>query len=505
MMAAGFPLLSTLIFLPLAGVVILALLRGEGAAHEQLLRRVALSTSLAVLALSLVLWMRFDPSTSAYQFEDQAVWLPGTGITYHVGVDGISVLLVMLTTIMAPLCIIGAWNAIRVRARDLLIALLLLEGILIGVFSAMDLMLFYIFFEASMVPVFLIIGIWGGAGRAKAALKLFLYTMLGALFMLLAVMVLWQLAGSTDLADLLALSPSLTHHAQMWFFAAFALAFAIKLPLFPLHTWQPDAYAESPTAGSVMLGGVMLNMGSYGFLRFAIPLFPDAARTFSPLIFSLAAIAIVYASLIAMVQKDMKRTIAYSSVAHMGVVAIGLFSVNQHSISGAVMQMLSYGVISGALFLSIGMLEERMRSQEIDRFGGIAKVMPVFSALFMLFTMAAVALPGTVSFTGEFLVIVGAFKSSPWLSVAVSSAMILSVCYMLWLYRRVLFGAITRDEVRRMVDLSPREMAILAPLVVLTLWGGIYPSSFLDFFQASVSALVMRQEALLAATKLAGL
>jgi NADH-quinone oxidoreductase subunit M len=500
-MPAGFPLLSLLVALPLLGVA--AILLGGQPPHAARARGIALGTSLLVLLLSLGLWFGFDKAAPGYQFEEHLPWITSVGITYHLGVDGISVLFVLLTTLMTPICILACWRTGQTGMREYMIALLVLESMLVGVFSAVDLVLFYVFFEASMIPVFLIIGVRGGEGRRAAALKLFLYTMVCMLLMLLAVMTLWQLAGSTDLPDLMRLH--LPVHAQLWVFLAFLVAFGVKMPMWPIHTWQPAAYAEAPTAGSVMLGGVMLNMGAYGFVRFAIPLLPQAAELLTPLVFVLGTIAVVYASLVALAQRDMKRIVAYSSVAHMGIILIGLFTANQQGLSGGLLQMLSHGVVSAALFLCVGVLQDRVRTQEMDRFGGIAKVMPGFAAVFMLFVMAAVALPGTGDFPGELLVIIGAWKSSPWLSAGIGTSMVLGAAYMLHLCRKVLFGRLVREELRGMLDLSLREKAMFAPLVALTLWIGIYPMSFLSFFQASVTALIQHHEAALQTAHLAGL
>ncbi|MHB0705880.1 NADH-quinone oxidoreductase subunit M [Roseomonas mucosa] len=503
MNAAGFPLLSTLTFLPLAGVAAILCLRGEEERIGRLVRGIALGTSLAVLALASLLWFGFDGASGAYQFQEHANWMPETGISYHMGVDGISVLFVLLTALLTPICILASWRMEQTRIRAYMIAFLLLETAMIGVFSAVDLLLFYVFFEAALVPVFLIIGIWGGTHRVRAAFKLFFYTLAGAVLMLLAVLAIWYDAGSTDLTQLMGLH--LSHGAQMWMFLAFFAAFAVKMPMWPFHTWQPEAYAEAPTAGSVMLGGVMLNMGAYGFLRFSIPLFPQATETLAPFVLALSAIAVVYASLVALLQQDMKKIVAYSSIAHMGIATIGVFSIDEQGISGALLQMLAHGVVSGAGFLCIGVLQDRVRSRDIGHFGGIAKVMPAYAVVAMIFTLAAMALPGTASFPGEFLVLVGAWKISPWLTLAAGSSMILGAAYMLRMYRAVVFSRLQRTELRQLLDLSAREKLIFAPLVLLTLWIGIHPGTFLHVFQASVSTLVHRQEAALATAHLAGL
>ncbi len=503
MTAGTFPVLSGLMVLPLLGVLAILLARGSGEGQAGRARGIALGVSLLVLLLSVLLCLFFDPSLSGYQFEERADWMEGVGTVYHMGVDGISVLFVLLVAVMTPIGILSCWRAAPTGMREYMISMLFLESMLIGVFSAVDLVLFYIFFEAAMIPVFLMIGVRGGTARKAAAVKLFLYTMVCMLLMLLAVMTLLGLAGSTDLPVLMRLhiAPSL----QIWLFLAMLIAFGVKMPMWPLHTWQPAAYAEAPTAATVMLGGVMLNMGAYGLIRFAIPLLPDAADRLSPLAFVLGITAVIYASLVALAQRDMKKVVAYSSVAHMGIILIGLFSINQQSLSGAVMQMLSHGVVSAGLFLCVGVLQDRVRSKDIDDFGGVAKPMPVFAGMFMLFVMAAVALPGTGDFPGELLVVTGVWKTSPWLSAGIATSMVLGAAYMLYLYRRVLFGALVKPELRGLLDLSLREKAMLAPLAVLTLWMGIYPMSFLNFFQASLEGMIRHQEAVLAASRLAGL
>ena len=503
MNAAGFPLLSLLTFLPLAGVVAILCIRGDEATVASNARWTALWTSLIVFVLSLILWFRFDPRVADAQFVEQMSWLPEFGVNYHMGVDGISMLFVLLSTFLTPLCILASWEAVQNRVREYMIAFLVLETMMVGMFCALDLIIFYVFFEGVLIPMFLIIGVWGGQRRVYAAFKFFLYTLLGSVLMLLAILALWYNAGSTDIAALLQ-SP-VPSSWQYWMFLAFFASFAVKVPMWPVHTWLPDAHVEAPTAGSVILAGVLLKMGGYGFLRFSIPLFPEASAYFAPLIFALSVVAVIYTSMIAFVQTDMKKLIAYSSVAHMGIVTIGLFTFNQQGISGALFTMLAHGVVSGALFLCVGVLYDRVHSREIARYGGVAKVMPAYAMVFMLFTMASVALPGTANFPGEFLVITGAWRSSAWVALGAGTGMILGAAYMLWLYRRVVFSKVTRDEVRHLLDLSPRELAIFAPLIVLTLWMGLYPSSFTHVWEASVAALVERHEAALAVPRVAGL
>ena len=503
MNAAGFPLLSLLTFLPLAGAAVIMSVRGDDAVVASNARWTALWTSLIVLALSLLLWFRFDTSSAAYQFEEQVRWLPEVGLGYHMGVDGISVLFVLLSTVLTPLCILASWESVQNRVREYMVAFLLLETMMVGMFSALDIVLFYVFFEGVLIPMFLIIGVWGGPRRVYAAFKLFLYTLLGSVLMLLAILALWYNAGSSDIGAVMQLN--LPRSTQIWMFLAFFAAFAVKVPMWPVHTWLPDAHVEAPTAGSVILAGVLLKMGAYGFIRFSIPLFPEAAALFAPVIFVLSVVAVVYTSLVAMAQEDMKKLIAYSSVAHMGIVTLGLFTFNQQGISGALLQMISHGVVSGALYLCVGVLYDRVHSREIARYGGVAKIMPAYALVFMFFTMGSVALPGLAGFPGEFLVLVGAWKANPWAAFGGALGMILGAGYMLYLYRRVIFSRVTREDLRALLDLSPREYVTFAPLILLTIWLGVYPSSFLQFFEASVAALIERHEAALALPRLAGM
>ncbi len=504
MNAAGFPLLSLLTFLPLAGAAIILSVRGDEKVVAQNARWTALWTSLVVFALSLILWFRFDQANPGFQFVEQADWLPEFGVGYHMGVDGISVLFVLLSTALTPLCILASWEAITTRVREYMVAFLVLETMMVGMFSALDFVVFYIFFEGVLIPMFLIIGVWGGARRVYAAFKFFLYTLLGSVLMLLAILYLWYNAGTTDIPTLF--ETAVPRAAQTWIFLAFLASFAVKVPMWPVHTWLPDAHVEAPTAGSVILAGVLLKMGAYGFLRFSLPILPEASADFAPLIFVLSIVAVVYTSLVALAQQDMKKLIAYSSVAHMGIVTLGIFTFNAQGLSGALFTMLAHGVVSGALFLCVGVLYDRVHSRDIARYGGVAKIMPSYALIFLLFTMASIGLPGTANFVGEFLVIVGAWRVNPWVAFGAALGMILGAAYMLWLYRRVAFGRITRDDLRALLDLSPREYAVFAPLILLTLWMGVYPQSFLSFFEASVAQLVARHEAAVAgAARLAGM
>lgn len=485
---SGFPILSALTWLPLLGGGAIMLLRGD---EEQVARRsrwIALATTLLVFLLSLLLWTNFDRTRSDFQFIENLKWLPEFGVGYKLGVDGISVLLVLLTTLLMPLCVLSSWRCISRSVREYMLTFLLFETMTIGMFCALDLLIFYIFFEGVLVPMFLIIGIWGGTRRVYSAFKFFLFTFAGSVLMLLALLAMWRQAGTTDIVVLL--KTPFPPHMQIWLFLAFFASFAVKLPMWPFHTWLPDAHVEAPTAGSVILAGVMLKMGGYGFIRFSIPMLPFAAAAFAPLMLALSVAAVIYTSIVALAQDDMKKVIAYSSVAHMGIVTIGLFSFNIEGVDGAMFQMLAHGVVSSALFLGVGVVYDRLHSHEIDRFGGLARRMPRYALVFMFFTMAANGLPGTAGFVGEFLVTVGALKVSPWLALFGGTGMILGAVYMLHLYRAVLFGPLAKAELLTLPDLSLREIALFAPLAMLTLWMGIYPSSFLKVFEASVSALV---------------
>jgi NADH-quinone oxidoreductase subunit M len=486
--AAGFPVLSLITFLPLLGVLILMTLRGDEAAAAGNARWTALWTSLIVFLISLVLWTRFDQREAGYQFVESVNWLPDYGVGYRMGVDGISVLFILLSTALTPICILASWDSIKTRVREYMAAFLILETMMVGMFAASDFLLFYMFFEGVLIPMYLIIGIWGGPRRVYASLKFFLYTFAGSVLMLLALLAMWHQAGSTDITVLL--HTPFSADMQYWLFLAFLASFAVKVPMWPVHTWLPDAHVEAPTAGSVILAGVLLKMGAYGFLRFSVPMLPLASQHFAPLMFALGVIAVIYTSLVALAQEDMKKLIAYSSVAHMGVVTIGIFTFNIQGIDGALFQMISHGVVSAALFLCVGVIYDRMHTREIARYGGLGDRMPAYAFVFMLFTMASIGLPGTSGFVGEFLVLVGAFQVNFWVALLGSFGMVLGAAYMLFLYRRVIFGALVRPDLKSILDLSPREMAIFAPLAVLTLWLGIYPSSFTGFFGATVSAMV---------------
>jgi len=499
--AAGFPVLSLVTWLPLVGCAFIMFIRGDEATVAANARWAALWTSLIVFAASLVLWAQFDTSQPGFQFQESLAWLPEFGVGYRMGVDGISVLFVLLATALTPICILASWEAVTVRVRDYMLAFLVLETMMVGMFSAQDFVIFYMFFEGVLIPMFLIIGVWGGPRRVYASFKFFLYTLTGSILMLLALLAIWYSTGTTDLAVLM--QAHFPARMQFWLFLAFFASFAVKVPMWPVHTWLPDAHVEAPTAGSVILAGVLLKMGAYGFLRFSVPMLPDASAYFAPMMFTLGVVAVIYTSLVALAQSDMKKLIAYSSVAHMGIVIIGIFTFNAQGIEGALFQMLSHGIIAAALFLCVGVIYDRMHTREISRYGGLAQRMPGYAIVFMLFTMASVGLPGTAGFVGEFLVLVGAFKVNFWLALLGSMGMILGAAYMLYLYRRVIFGALTKPDLRGILDLNAREIAIFVPLIFLTLWMGIYPSSFTQFFDASVHAMVEQHIAALSGPKLA--
>ena len=491
----GFPLLSLITWLPMAGVLFILTVRGDEKTVAANARWAALWTSLIVFGLSLLIWVKFDRTTANFQFVEDVQWLPQYKVAYKMGVDGISVLFVLLSTALTPICILASWESVQTKVREFMISFLVLETMMVGMFCALDFVVFYMFFEAVLIPMYLIIGVWGGPRRVYAAVKFFLYTLTGSVLMLLALLAMWLQAGTTDIPTLMhtVFSPG----AQKWLFLAFFASFAVKVPMWPVHTWLPDAHVEAPTAGSVILAGVLLKMGAYGFVRFSIPMLPDAAHYFAPMIFALSVVAVIYTSLVALAQEDMKKLIAYSSVAHMGVVTIGLFTFNEQGIQGGLFMMLSHGVVSAALFLIVGVVYDRIHSREIARYGGLADRMPGYALAFMLFAMASVGLPGTAGFVGEFLVIVGAFKVNFWLAMLGGAGMILGAAYTLWLYRRVIFGTIEKADLKSIMDLSAREWAVFAPLIVLTMWMGIYPSSFTGFWDVSVAALVKQHAAAL--------
>jgi len=497
------PLLSLITFLPLLGAAFILSVRGEPDVVARNVRNVALLTSGTTFVLSLGLWFFFDPTVVGFQFVEHGTWMPAFGISYHMGVDGISVLFVLLSTLLIPICILASWESITVRVKEYMTAFLVMETMLVGTFCSLDLILFYLFFEGVLIPMFLIIGIWGGARRVYSAFKFFLYTLVGSVLMLLALLTMYFTAGTTDIPTLL--SYDFPSDLQIWMWLAFFAAFAVKLPMWPVHTWLPDAHVEAPTAGSVILAGVLLKYGGYGFLRFSLPMMPEASVVFTPLVFSLSVIAVIYTSLVALVQDDMKKLIAYSSVAHMGYVTVGAFSMTTQGIEGAIVQMVSHGLVSGALFLVVGVVYDRMHSRDIATYGGLVHRMPAYGLVFMLFMLASVGLPGTSGFVGEFLVLVGAFQTNQWVAALTAVGMILGAAYMLYLYRRVIFGALTKDSLKALTDLRPREIAIFVPLILITLWMGIYPQPFLDVMHVSVENLVERVDLARSAIETAGL
>jgi len=485
------PLLSLTIFVPLLGALAILLSPKPDSA-----RWIALGTTIVTFALSLMVWAAFDPTNAGFQLVEKHDWLGG-GISYHMGVDGISMLFVVLTAGLMPFCIAASWEAIEHRVAEYMVAFLVLETMMIGVFCALDLVLFYVLFEGGLIPMFLIIGIWGGKRRVYASFKFFLYTFTGSVLMLLAIMSMYWYAGTSDIAVLLS-NAHFPAAMQTWLWLAFFASFAVKMPMWPVHTWLPDAHVEAPTAGSVILAAILLKMGGYGFLRFSLPMFPAASEMFAPLVFTLSIVAIIYTSLVALAQEDMKKLIAYSSVAHMGFVTMGIFTVTHQGVEGGIFQMLSHGVVSGALFLCVGVVYDRMHTREISAYGGLVNRMPVYAACFMVFTLANVGLPGTSGFIGEFLTMLGAFLHNSWLAIFSATGVILSAAYALFLYRRIIFGALVKPSLQAIQDLTAREVAILVPLVVITIAMGFYPKPVLDVTTPAVAKLVRDNQAALA-------
>ncbi len=497
-MASDWPLLSLVTFLPLVGCVFILFTRGDEVTIARNARYIALWTTVPTFLVSLLVWVNFDPSTAAFQMVEQVEWIPSAAISYHMGVDGISLFFVLLSTFLTPICILSSWEAIKIRVREYMIAFLVLETMMVGMFCALDLLVFYIFFEGVLIPMFIIIGVWGGPRRVYAAFKFFLYTLLGSVLMLVAMLTMYFSAGTTDVPTLM--SYGFAAAVQPWLWLAFFASFAVKVPMWPVHTWLPDAHVEAPTAGSVILAGVLLKMGGYGFLRFSIPMFPEASEMFTPLVFTISVVAVIYTSLVALAQEDLKKLIAYSSVAHMGFVTIGMFSLNEQGLQGSIFQMLSHGIVSAALFLCVGVVYDRMHTREISAYGGLVNRMPRYALVFMVFTMASIGLPATSGFVGEFLVLMGAFEVSTWLAATAATGVVLGAAYMLYLYRRIIFGVLDKDNLKGILDLSPREILVFAPLVILVFWMGIYPASFLDMMAVSVDNLIANHELALGKT-----
>jgi NADH-quinone oxidoreductase subunit M len=481
------PILSTVTFLPLVGVVLLLLMNGESETGRKNVLWISLITTVFTFVVSLVIWIGFDNANPGFQMVEKHNWL-GTGIGYHVGVDGISMLFVILSTFLMPFCVLASWLSIEKRLKEYMIAFLILEVMMVGVFVSLDIVLFYVFFEGGLIPMFLIIGVWGGANRVYASYKFFLYTLLGSVLMLLAIMAMYWQAGTTDIAQLL--NYQFPPTMQTWLWLAFFASFAVKMPMWPVHTWLPDAHVQAPTAGSVILAGVLLKLGGYGLIRFSIGMFPVASDYFAPLVFAMSVIAIIYTSLVAMMQDDIKKLIAYSSVAHMGYVTMGIFAANAQGLQGSIFQMLSHGIVSGALFLCVGVIYDRTHTREIAAYGGLVNNMPKYAVAFMVFTMANVGLPGTSGFIGEFLTLIGVFRANTWVALFAATGVILSAAYALWLYRRVIFGALEKEKLKALLDLSPREKVILYPLVALTIFFGVYPAPVFDATAASVDHLI---------------
>jgi NADH-quinone oxidoreductase subunit M len=483
----NWPILSTLIIIPLIGCITILLINSTDDIGKRNIKLVALYTSLVNFSISIILWLNFDKFSSNFQFVERYAWL-SENITYYIGVDGISIFLIILTTFLMPFCILISWNSVKDKIKEYMIAFLVLETLMIGVFSALDLVVFYLFFEACLIPMFLIIGIWGGARRVYATFKFFLYTLSGSVLMLIAIIYIYIVTGTTDIVKLD--TYLFDYSIQNWLWLAFFISFAVKIPMFPVHTWLPDAHVEAPTAGSVILAGVLLKMGGYGLLRFSIPLFPVASYVFMDFVFILSVIAIIYTSFIAIAQEDIKKLIAYSSVAHMGFVTMGIFTFTEQGIQGAIFQMLSHGLISSALFLSVGVVYDRLHTREISAYGGVVRKMPIYASFFLIFTMANIGLPGTSGFVGEFLTLIGAFKVDIYVALFATTGVILSAVYALWLYKRVFLGQIINDNLNVLQDISSRELIILAPFVLLIILFGFYPNMIIELTAQSSINLI---------------
>ncbi len=482
----GYPVLSTLIFLPVLGAILIAFVKR---ANENFIKWLSLLISVVSFILSIPLFINFDKTTARMQFVEAYEWVPSWGIKYAIGVDGISVLFVLLSTILTVLCIMVSWKGIKEKTKEFYSALLLIEGAMIGVFCSLDMFLFYIFWEAMLIPMYLLIGVWGGPNRVYAAIKFFLYTLVGSVLMLVGIIVLYLNTGSFDILRMMAIN--YPYDLQIILFWAFFAAFAVKVPMWPVHTWLPDAHTEAPTAGSVILAGILIKMGAYGFLRFSMPLFPAATKAMAPVMMILSVIAIIYGGIICLGQTDLKRLIAYSSVSHMGFVTLGIFALNTQGMQGGILQMINHGIVTGALFLCVGMIYDRTHTRQIADYGGTATVLPIYAAFFMVFTLASIGLPGTNGFVGEFLIILGGFAKSKTMGVLAATGIIIGAAYMLWLYQRVFFME-TNPKIQGHGDIDLREILTLVPLLVLVLWIGIYPNVFLGFMDASVQNLIER-------------
>ena len=487
----NFPILSAIIFIPFIGSLFILITKGTQKNVEKNSKYVAIFSSLANFILALLLWYSFDTSTSDFQFVEEKNWLDGF-INFRLGIDGISILFIVLTTFIAPICVFSGIHSIKFKIKEFLIAILVMETLMLGVFCSLDLVMFYLFFEGGLIPMFLIIGIWGGPKRVYSAFKFFLFTLLGSVLMLVAVISIYWITGTTDVIKLLDIKILEKYQYLLWL--AFFSSFAVKMPMWPFHTWLPDAHVEAPTAGSVILAAILLKMAGYGFIRFSLGIFPVASDFFTPLVFILSIIAIIYTSLVALMQEDMKKLIAYSSVAHMGFVTIGIFSLTKQGLEGSIIQMISHGLISAALFLCVGVVYDRFHSRMISSYGGLVSIMPKYAFVFMIFTLAALGLPGTSGFVGEFLVLIGVFKKSKLIAVLASSGVILAAAYMLWLYRRVIFGRITNVDLKKMTDLNNLELYIFASLVFLILFFGFYPEPLLNTISASIDNLINNYE-----------
>ena len=485
------PILSLTIFLPLLGAIVILLIKDDENSINNI-KKVALWTSVGVFLLSLFIWLQFDSSNSGYQFQEKFRWFNDFNFYYHIGIDGISLFMVILSTFLTPLCILASWESIKKRVKEYMIAFLFLETVMIGMFSSVDILLFYIFFEAVLIPMYLIIGIWGGDRRIYASFKFFLYTLLGSVLMLIAIIAIYRLTNSMSIEDLQ--GNYFAKNVQMYLWLAFFASFAVKIPMWPFHTWLPDAHVEAPTAGSVILAGVLLKMGGYGFIRFSLGMLPEASEYFSPLVMTLSIVAVVYTSLVALAQTDIKKLIAYSSVAHMGLVTIGIFIVNAQGLEGAMIQMISHGVVSGALFLCVGVIYDRMHTRDINFYGGLVNRMPIYATVFMIFMLGSVGLPGTSGFIGEFLVIVGAFKYSSIVVIGSATGIVLSAVYMLYLYKRIIFGEMSNEKLSEILDLNNREKIILIPLAIAVIFIGIFPNIFIEPMRLPLESIIFNYE-----------